>query len=133
MVALIEGAKRQKTPNEIALNIVLSSLTIIFILTVMSVKTFADYSGRAAQQDLSGIVTVPVLIALLICLIPTTISALLSAIGIAGMDRLIQQNVIAKSGRSVEAAGDIDLLILDKTGTITWATGWRQNFCRCRG
>jgi K+-transporting ATPase ATPase B chain len=119
MVALIEGAQRQKTPNEIALNIVLSALTIIFILTVMSLKTFADYSSKAAQQDLSSIVTIPVLIALLVCLIPTTISALLSAIGIAGMDRLIQRNVIAKSGRSVEAAGDIDLLILDKTGTIT--------------
>lgn len=119
MVSLIEGAKRQKTPNEIALNIVLSSLTIIFILTVMSLKTFADYSEHAAHQELSSIVTIPVLLALLICLIPTTISALLSAIGIAGMDRLIQRNVIAKSGRSVEAAGDIDLLILDKTGTIT--------------
>lgn len=119
MVALIEGARRQKTPNEIALNIVLSALTIIFILTVMSLKSFADYSGRMANQDLSGIVTIPVLIALLVCLIPTTISALLNAIGIAGMDRLIQHNVIAKSGRSVEAAGDIDLLILDKTGTIT--------------
>lgn len=119
MISLIEGAKRQKTPNEIALNIVLSSLTIIFVLTVMSVKSFADYSGTAANQDLSNIVTLPVLIALVVCLIPTTISALLSAIGIAGMDRLIQRNVIAKSGRSVEAAGDIDLLILDKTGTIT--------------
>lgn len=119
MVALIEGAQRQKTPNEIALNIVLSALTIIFILTVISVKTFADYSGKVAHQDLSQIVTIPVLIALLVCLIPTTISALLAAIGIAGMDRLIQRNVIAKSGRSVEAAGDIDLLILDKTGTIT--------------
>lgn len=119
MVALIEGAQRQKTPNEIALNIVLSALTIIFILTVMSVKTFADYSARTAHQDLSHLVTIPVLIALLVCLIPTTISALLAAIGIAGMDRLIQRNVIAKSGRSVEAAGDIDLLILDKTGTIT--------------
>jgi potassium-transporting ATPase ATP-binding subunit len=119
MVALIEGAQRQKTPNEIALNIVLSALTIIFILTVMSVKTFADYSGKVAHQDLTHIVTIPVLIALLVCLIPTTISALLAAIGIAGMDRLIQRNVIAKSGRSVEAAGDIDLLILDKTGTIT--------------
>ncbi len=119
MIRLIEGAKRQKTPNEIALNIVLSALTIIFLLTVMSVKSFADYSGQAAHQDLSHLVTVPVLISLLVCLIPTTISALLNAIGIAGMDRLIQRNVIAKSGRSVEAAGDIDLLILDKTGTIT--------------
>lgn len=119
MIALIEGAKRQKTPNEIALNIVLSALALIFLLTVISVKPFADYSARAAHQDLAHIVTIPVLIALLVCLIPTTISALLSAIGIAGMDRLIQRNVIAKSGRSVEAAGDIDLLILDKTGTIT--------------
>lgn len=119
MISLIEGAKRQKTPNEIALNIVLSSLTMIFLLTVMSVRSFAIYSGNAAHQDLSHVVTLPVLIALLVCLIPTTISALLSAIGIAGMDRLIQRNVIAKSGRSVEAAGDIDLLILDKTGTIT--------------
>lgn len=119
MVSLVEGAKRQKTPNEIALNIVLSALTILFILTVMSIKTFADYSGNVADRNLSGIVTTPVLIALLVCLIPTTISALLSAIGIAGMDRLIQHNVIAKSGRAVEAAGDIDLLILDKTGTIT--------------
>lgn len=119
MIALIEGSKRQKTPNEIALNIVLSSLTIIFLLTVFSVKAFADYSAAAAKQDLSRTITLPVLIALLVCLIPTTISALLNAIGIAGMDRLIQRNVIAKSGRSVEAAGDIDLLILDKTGTIT--------------
>lgn len=119
MINLIEGAKRQKTPNEIALNIVLSALTFIFLLTVMSVKSFADYSGKAAGQDLSHLVTLPVLIALLVCLIPTTISALLSAIGIAGMDRLIQCNVIAKSGKSVEAAGDINLLILDKTGTIT--------------
>lgn len=119
MILLIEGAQRQKTPNEIALNIVLSALTIIFLLTVMSIKSFADYSGKAAGQDISHLVTTPILIALLVCLIPTTISALLSAIGIAGMDRLIQRNVIAKSGRSVEAAGDIDLLILDKTGTIT--------------
>ena len=128
MVGLIEGAQRQKTPNEIALNIVLSSLTIVFILTVMSIKTFSDYSAKAAQQDMSGIVTIPVLIALLICLIPTTISALLSAIGIAGMDRLIQYNVIAKSGRAVEAAGDIDLLILDKTGTITLGNRMATNF-----
>lgn len=119
MIALIEGAQRQRTPNEIALNIVLSSLTIVFLLTVVSLKNYADYSAAAAGQDLSAIVTLPVLISLLVCLIPTTISALLSAIGIAGMDRLIQKNVIAKSGRSVEAAGDINLLILDKTGTIT--------------
>lgn len=119
MISLIEGAKRQKTPNEIALSIVLSGLTIIFLVTTASLKPFADYSALAARQDLSGLITIPVLTALLICLIPTTISALLSAVGIAGMDRLIRRNVVAKSGRSVEAAGDIDLLILDKTGTIT--------------
>ena len=119
MISLIEGAVRQKTPNEIALNIVLSSLTVIFLLTVMSVKSFAEYSGKASHQDLSHLVTLPVLVSLLVCLIPTTISALLNAIGIAGMDRLIQRNIIATSGRSIEAAGDIDLLILDKTGTIT--------------
>lgn len=119
MIGLIEGAQRQKTPNEIALNIVLSALTIVFLLTVVAIKPFADYASKAANQDISQLITLPVLIALLVCLIPTTISALLSAIGIAGMDRLIRHNVIAKSGRSVEAAGDIDLLILDKTGTIT--------------
>ncbi len=119
MISLIEGAKRQKTPNEIALGIVLAGLTIVFLLTVSTLKFFADYSGQAAGQDLSGIVTVPVLTALLVCLIPTTIGGLLSAVGIAGIDRLVRQNVIAKSGRSVEAAGDIDVLMLDKTGTIT--------------
>ncbi len=119
IINLIEGAKRQKTPNEIALHIVLSALTIIFLLTTSSMKLFADYSGKAANQDLSQIVTIPILVSLLVCLIPTTISALLSAVGIAGLDRLVRRNVIAKSGRSVEAAGDIDLLILDKTGTIT--------------
>ncbi len=133
MVSLIEGAQRQKTPNEIALNIVLSSLTIIFILAVIALKPFADYSGRMANQDLSDIVTVPVLIALLVCLIPTTISALLNAIGIAGMDRLLQYNVIAKSGRSVEAAGDIDLLILDKTGTITLGNRMATEFLPAPG
>ncbi len=133
MIGLIEGAQRQKTPNEIALNIVLSALTIIFLLTVMSVKTFADYSAKAANQDLSQVVTITVLIALLVCLIPTTISALLSAIGIAGMDRLIQRNVIAKSGRSVEAAGDIDLLILDKTGTITLGNRMATEFLPAPG
>lgn len=119
MISLIEGAKRQRTPNEIALHTVLSGLTIIFLLATVSLKMFADYSANAAKQDLSHTITVPILAALLVCLIPTTISALLSAVGIAGMDRLIQRNVIATSGRSVEAAGDIDLLILDKTGTIT--------------
>lgn len=133
MISLIEGAKRQKTPNEIALNIVLSALTIVFLLTVMSIKSFADYSGKAAHQDISHLVTLPVLIALLVCLIPTTISALLSAIGIAGMDRLIQRNVIAKSGRSVEAAGDIDLLILDKTGTITLGNRMATEFLPLSG
>jgi len=119
MIRLIEGAKRQKTPNEIALQIVLVALTIIFIFTVIALKFYADYSSHVAKQDLSHLVTIPVLVSLLVCLIPTTISALLSAVGIAGMDRLIRRNVIAKSGRSIEAAGDIDLLVLDKTGTIT--------------
>ena len=111
MIALVEGAERQKTPNEIALNILLAGLTIIFLLAVVSLQPFAIYSG--APQ------TVFVLVSLLICLIPTTIGGLLSAIGIAGMDRLIQHNVLAMSGRAVEAAGDVDTLLLDKTGTIT--------------
>lgn len=119
VIRLIEGAKRQKTPNEIALHIVLCGLTIIFLLTVSTLKLFADYSAQLSDQDITHLITIPVLVALLVCLIPTTVSALISAIGIAGMDRLIRRNVIAKSGRSVEAAGDIDLLILDKTGTIT--------------
>jgi len=119
IIHLVEGAKRQKTPNEIALNIVLSILTIIFLLTTASLKLFADYGAKEAGQVLKEQVSVPVLVALLVCLIPTTVSALLNAVGIAGMDRLIRLNVIAKSGRSVEAAGDVDLLLLDKTGTIT--------------
>ena len=119
MIALIENANRQRTPNEIALSLVLSALTLLFLLAVSSLKLFADYGAAAAGQDLSGLVTVPVLVSLLVCLIPTTIGGLLSAIGIAGMDRLVQRNVIAKSGRAVEAAGDIDVLMLDKTGTIT--------------
>lgn len=119
MINLIEGAKRQKTPNEVALHIVLSSLSIIFLLITMSLKPFGDYSSIAAKQELSHLLTIPILTALLVCLIPTTISALLSAVGIAGIDRLIRRNVIAMSGRSVEAAGDVDILILDKTGTIT--------------
>ena len=128
MIALVEGAKRQKTPNEIALTIVLCGLTLIFLLAVMTLKLFADYSAQAAGQDLSKVVTVPVLISLLVCLIPTTIGGLLSAIGISGMDRLIRKNVIAKSGRSVEAAGDIDVLLLDKTGTITLGNRMASGF-----
>src|SRR5580700_3108476 len=111
MIALVEGASRQKTPNEIALNILLAGLTIIFLLAVVTLQPFAVYSG--APQSIF------VLVSLLVCLIPTTIGGLLSAIGIAGMDRLIQRNVIAMSGRAVEASGDVDVLLLDKTGTIT--------------
>lgn len=133
MIGLIEGAKRQKTPNEVALNIVLSALTFIFLITTASMKFFADYSAKVSGQDLSHVVTVPILAALLICLIPTTISALISAIGIAGMDRLVRKNVIAKSGRSVEAAGDIDLLILDKTGTITIGNRLAYSFMPLEG
>jgi K+-transporting ATPase ATPase B chain len=111
MIKLVEGASRQKTPNEIALNILLAGLTIIFLLAVVTLQPFAIYSG--ARQNIF------VLVSLLVCLIPTTIGGLLSAIGIAGMDRLIQRNVIAMSGRAVEASGDVDVLLLDKTGTIT--------------
>nr|WP_202886039.1 potassium-transporting ATPase subunit KdpB [Kribbella sandramycini] len=111
MIALVEGASRQKTPNEIALNILLASLTIVFLIATITLPTFATYAG----VDLS----VVILVALLVCLIPTTIGALLSAIGIAGMDRLVQRNVLAMSGRAVEAAGDVNTLLLDKTGTIT--------------
>src|SRR5574337_507423 len=110
MIALVEGAKRQKTPNEIALDILLAALTIIFLLATATLLPFSIYSTEAAGQG--GPVTVTVLIALLVCLIPTTIGGLLSAIGIAGMDRMIQKNVIAMSGRAVEAAGDVDVLLL---------------------
>lgn len=133
MISLVEGAQRQKTPNEIALNILLAGLTLIFLLAVISLKFFADYSGAAAGQDLSKIVTVPVLISLLVCLIPTTIGGLLSAIGISGMDRLIRKNVIATSGRAVEAAGDIDVLLLDKTGTITLGNRMAHQFMAAPG
>src|SRR5712692_4858286 len=117
MIALVEGAKRQKTPNEIALDILLAALTIVFLLATATLLPYSLYSVGAAGQGTP--VTVTVLVALLVCLIPTTIGALLSAIGIAGMDRMIQKNVIAMSGRAVEAAGDVDVLLLDKTGTIT--------------
>jgi K+-transporting ATPase ATPase B chain len=111
MIGLVEGAKRQKTPNEVALIILLSGLTIIFLFAVVTLQPFAIYSG--------GSVSIPILVSLLVCLIPTTIGGLLSAIGIAGMDRMIQHNVIAMSGRAVEAAGDVNTLLLDKTGTVT--------------
>ena len=111
MIALVEGAERRKTPNEIALNILLAGLTITFLAAVVTLRPYAIYAGTPTSQT--------VLIALLVALIPTTIGALLSAIGIAGMDRLVQRNVLAMSGRAVEASGDVDVLLLDKTGTIT--------------
>jgi K+-transporting ATPase ATPase B chain len=117
IIALVEGAKRQKTPNEIALNILLAAFTIIFLVVCVTLLPYSLYSVSTSQQGIP--ITVTVLIALLVCLIPTTIGGLLPAIGIAGMDRLIQRNVIALSGRAVEAAGDVDVLLLDKTGTIT--------------
>jgi potassium-transporting ATPase ATP-binding subunit len=117
MIAMVEGAKRQKTPNEIALDILLAALTIIFLLATVTLLPYSLYSVAAAKQGAP--VTITVLVALLVCLIPTTIGGLLSAIGIAGMDRMIQANIIATSGRAVEAAGDVDVLLLDKTGTIT--------------
>jgi K+-transporting ATPase ATPase B chain len=120
MIALVEGASRQKTPNEIALNILLAGLTLIFLLATITLQPFAIYSG--AEQPLV------VLVALLVCLIPTTIGALLSAIGIAGMDRLVQRNVLAMSGRAVEAAGDVSTLLLDKTGTITFGNRQAAEF-----
>ncbi len=117
MIALVEGAERQKTPNEIALNILISGLTLIFLLAVVTLQPFAVYSVAAAGSGQAP--TVAVLVALLVCLIPTTIGGLLSAIGIAGMDRVMQHNVLAMSGRAVEASGDVNTLLLDKTGTIT--------------
>ncbi|RSS64154.1 K(+)-transporting ATPase subunit B [Streptomyces sp. WAC07061] len=125
MIALVEGAARQKTPNEIALNILLASLTIVFLLAVVTLQPFAIYAG--AEQSMI------VLTALLVCLIPTTIGALLSAIGIAGMDRLVQRNVLAMSGRAVEAAGDVSTLLLDKTGTITLGNRQASEFVPVKG
>ncbi|MEU6769199.1 potassium-transporting ATPase subunit KdpB [Streptomyces sp. NPDC046853] len=125
MINLVEGAARQKTPNEIALNILLASLTIVFLLAVVTLQPFAVYAG--AEQSMI------VLAALLVCLIPTTIGALLSAIGIAGMDRLVQRNVLAMSGRAVEAAGDVSTLLLDKTGTITLGNRQAAEFVPVRG
>jgi K+-transporting ATPase ATPase B chain len=125
MIALVEGASRQKTPNEIALNILLAGLTIIFLLAVVTLQPFAIYSNSPQ--------TIFVLVSLLVCLIPTTIGALLSAIGIAGMDRLVQHNVLAMSGRAVEAAGDVNTLLLDKTGTITLGNRQATEFIPLKG
>ena len=125
MINLVEGASRQKTPNEIALTILLSALTLIFLIAMMSLKAY----GIASSVDF----TVPVLVALLVCLIPTTIGGLLSAIGIAGIDRLVQKNVLAMSGRAVEAAGDVDVLLLDKTGTITMGNRQATDFLPAPG
>jgi K+-transporting ATPase ATPase B chain len=129
MIAMVEGAKRQKTPNEIALTILLSALTLIFLLVVMTLPAFVHYSDPAGQNSL----TVPVLVALLVCLIPTTIGGLLSAIGISGIDRLVRHNVLATSGKAVEAAGDIDVLLLDKTGTITLGNRMATEFLPAPG
>ncbi len=125
MIALVEGAERQKTPNEIALNILLAGLTVVFLLAVVTLQPFAIYSGSPQ--------TIFVLVSLLVCLIPTTIGGLLSAIGIAGMDRLVQHNVLAMSGRAVEAAGDVDTLLLDKTGTITLGNRQATEFIAAPG
>ena len=131
MIALVEGANRQKTPNEIALNILLAALTIIFIFAVATLQPLAIFSkanagviAGANRKRRAGIV----MVSLLVCLIPTTIGALLSAIGIAGMDRLVQRNVLAMSGRAVEAAGDVNTLLLDKTGTITLGNRQASDF-----
>ncbi|MBI1280519.1 MAG: potassium-transporting ATPase subunit KdpB [Anaerolineaceae bacterium] len=131
MISMVEGAKRQKTPNEIALNVLLAVLTIIFLMATATLLPFSIYAVTGAGQGTP--ITVTVLVALLVCLIPTTIGGLLSAIGIAGMDRMIQANVIAVSGRAVEAAGDVDVLLLDKTGTITLGNRQATAFLPAQG
>ena len=130
MVALVEGAKRQKTPNEIALSILLAALTLIFLLAIATLLPFSIYATEIAHAGTP--VSITVLIALLVCLAPTTIGGLLSAIGIAGMNRLLSANVIASSGRAVEAAGDVNVLLLDKTGTITHGNRQAEEFYPCR-
>ena len=131
MIALVEGAERQKTPNEIALNIVIAGLTLVFLLAVVTLQPFAQYSVTSASVGRAPIVTV--LISLLVCLIPTTIGGLISAIGIAGMDRVMQHNVLAMSGKAVEAAGDVNTLLLDKTGTITLGNRQAVEFIPVQG
>ena len=133
MISLVEGAKRQKTPNEIALNILLIGLTVVFFLAVLTLPAFFGYSLKASGLPSSDNLSLPVLIALFVCLIPTTIGGLLSAIGISGMDRLMKRNVIAMSGRAIEAAGDVDVLLLDKTGTITLGNRMATDFIPAEG
>jgi potassium-transporting ATPase ATP-binding subunit len=133
MISMIEAARRQKTPNEIALNLVLVSLTALFVLVVLTLPAYAAYSERAAGQPGAVRTSLPVLLALIVCLIPTTIGGLLSAIGIAGIDRLMRRNVLATSGRAVEAAGDVDVLLLDKTGTITLGNRMATEFIPAPG
>ena len=130
MIAMVEGAKRQKTPNEIALTILLVALTLIFLLVTVTLLPFSLYSVEVAKAGAP--VSITVLVALLVCLIPTTIGGLLSAIGMAGMGRMMQANVIATSGRAVEAAGDVDVLLLDKTGTITLGNRQATDFLPCQ-
>jgi potassium-transporting ATPase ATP-binding subunit len=131
MIALVEGAERQKTPNEIALNILIAGLTLIFLLAVVTLQPFASYSVTSAGAG--TVPTVAVLVSLLVCLIPTTIGGLLSAIGIAGMDRVMQHNVLAMSGKAVEASGDVNTLLLDKTGTITLGNRQAVEFLAAEG
>jgi K+-transporting ATPase ATPase B chain len=133
MISMIEGARRQKTPNEIALNIVLVSLTALFIVVVFTLPPYARYNESQSGQNGVVLTTIPVLLALIVCLIPTTIGGLLSAIGIAGIDRLMRRNVLATSGRAVEAAGDVDVLLLDKTGTITLGNRMATEFIPAPG
>jgi K+-transporting ATPase ATPase B chain len=133
MIEMIEGARRQKTPNEIALNIVLVSLTALFIVVVLVLPPFAHYNEAQAGQKGVVLTSIPVLLSLIVCLIPTTIGGLLSAIGIAGIDRLMRRNVLATSGRAVEAAGDVDVLLLDKTGTITLGNRQATAFIPAQG
>ena len=131
MIALVEGAERQKTPNEIALNILIAGLTLIFLLAVVTLQPFAAFS--VASAGAGAVPTVAVLVSLLVCLIPTTIGGLLSAIGIAGMDRVMQHNVLAMSGKAVEASGDVNTLLLDKTGTITLGNRQAVEFLPAQG
>lgn len=133
MIALVEGAKRQKTPNELALIILLSGLTLIFLIVVIALPAYFGYSIKASGLSADHNLTLPVLVSLLVCLIPTTIGGLLSAIGISGMDRLLRKNVIATSGKAIEAAGDTDVLLLDKTGTITLGNRMATEFIPAEG